>query len=182
MDEALLVAINGLRSPMLDGLLGFVGEWGHCAYPLALMAFLAWKKRAIASDVRDGLLAFLLALFVAETALKPLFGRVRPTAIPALLEQLHVLGSMPSARSLSMPSGTATACAAGAAWIWIRFGCRAGVPAAVFALFVGLARLYAGVHWPSDVAVGFAVGAFIAIGVDRFTAWAVDERSHLSSR
>lgn len=171
MDEALLLAVNGLRTPALDGVIAFAGDWGYCAYPLALLAILAWRRRPAAADVRDGMLAFLLALFVTETILKPLIGRPRPTAIPALLEQLHVLGSVPSPRSLSMPSGTAASCAAGAAWIALRFGGRAGAVAIVFALFVGFARLYAGVHWPSDVAVGFVVGAALALGVDRFSRW-----------
>lgn len=170
MEESLVVAINGLRTPALDGVLGFLGEWALFAYPIVLLALAS--RRAHGAGARDGMVAFLLALFVSEMVLKPLIGRARPTAIPALLERLHVLGSVPSARSFSMPSGTAAACAAGAAWLWIRFGPRAGVPAALLAILAGFARLYAGVHWPSDVVVGAALGIAIAVGVDRHARWA----------
>lgn len=178
MDERLLLAINGLRAPWLDRILGPVGEWGLYAYPIALLAYVAVRRdRAAGRIARDGVLAYLAALFVAETIVKPLIARPRPTAIPALLEQLEVLGSVPSARSLSMPSGTATACAAGALWIAMRLGPRAGIPAIALALVASLARLYAGIHWPSDVAAGLALGAVVAWAVDRMSR-TLDPREH----
>ena len=168
MDERLLLAINGLRAPWLDRVLEPVGEWGLFAYPIALLAYVAVRRdRAAGRIARDGVLAYLAALFVAESIVKPLIARPRPTAIPALLAQLEVLGSVPSARSLSMPSGTATACAAGALWIALRLGPRAGIPAIALALVASFARLYAGIHWPSDVAAGLALGAVVALVVDR---------------
>lgn len=173
VDESILLAINGLRAPWIDPIAGFLGEWGFYLYPAAMIVILAIQRRAGAASARDGMLAFLLSLFVTESIVKPLIARPRPTAT-SLLDQLHVLGAVPSARSFSMPSGSATACAAGAAWIWIRFGPRLGVPAALLAVLVGLARIYAGIHWPSDVVVGLALGAAIAFGVDRYARWAPD--------
>ncbi|AKF09383.1 phosphatase PAP2 family protein [Sandaracinus amylolyticus] len=172
MDAELLVAINDLRSPALDAALGPLGEHGYLLYPAFLVALLVMRRRAVATTTRDGLLAFLLALFVTETFLKPLFARPRPTAIPELLAQLDVLGSVPGARSWSMPSGTAAACGAGAAWIWSRLGWRAGLPAAIIAVLACFARLYAGVHWPTDLLFGATLGIFVALGVDRFSRWA----------
>lgn len=172
LEEPLLLALNGLHAPWLDGLAELLSEWALFAYPLVLLVALALRRRGIAATVRDGWLAWLLALFVAESVLKPLVARPRPTAIPELLEQLHVLGRVPPATSLSFPSGTAAACAAGAVWLWLRLGPRAGIPGALLALSTCVARVYAGVHWPSDIVAGAVVGGLVSWGVDRFTRWA----------
>jgi undecaprenyl-diphosphatase len=172
VDEAVLLGINGLRAPALDAVLGPIGEWALYLYPAVLIALVIWKRREMAPTARDGLLAWLATLFVTESILKPLIRRARPTSIPEVLARLHVLGEVPSARSLSMPSGTAAACAAGAAWLWLRLGPRAGIPAALLAALASVARIYAGIHWPSDVLAGAAVGVAIALAVARFADWA----------
>jgi membrane-associated phospholipid phosphatase len=172
MDETILLAVNGLRSPGLDPIVSFVSDWGYYGYLLVLLAvFGASRTRANAVALRDGWLAFFVSLLVSETIVKPLIRRPRPTAVERLNDALHVLGSRPPASSFSCPSGTATACAAGAAWIWLRFGPRAGVPAALVCVFLSATRLYAGLHWPSDLVLGWIIGAGVAIGIDRFTRW-----------
>ncbi len=168
MDESLLLAINGLRSPALDPVVGFLGEWGLFAFLIALVALGGWRRspRDLAS-MRDGWLAFFVALFASDTVIKPLIARPRPTAIAALASQLHVLGRVPPPTSTSFPSGTAAACAACAAWIWMRFGSRAGIIAALYAALVSISRVYIGVHWPSDLIAGAVVGVAVALGIDR---------------
>ena len=170
VDEGLLLAINGLRSPALDPIASFLSEWGLFLFLVVLGAWGAWKRtRRDLESMRDGWLAFFVALFASDTVLKSLIGRPRPTAIAALAHQLHVLGRVPPVTSTSCPSGTAAACAAGAAWIWIRFGPRAGAAAISYAVLVSLTRLYAGVHWPSDLLAGWLVGVLVALGVERLS-------------
>jgi len=168
MDESLLLAINGMRSPALDPVAGFVGEWGLFAFLIALVVLGGWRRspRDLAS-MRDGWLAFFVALFASDTVIKPLIARPRPTAVAALASQLHVLGRVPPPTSTSFPSGTAAACAACAAWIWMRFGPRAGIVAALYAALVSVSRVYIGVHWPSDLVAGAVVGIAVAMGIDR---------------
>ncbi|MBI5516980.1 MAG: phosphatase PAP2 family protein [Deltaproteobacteria bacterium] len=169
LDETLLRSVNGMRSPALDPGAAWLSEWGLYVGPAALVAVALWRRsRTAAADARDGALVFFLALFVAETALKPWLRRPRPTAV---LHALRVLGPTPSPRSWSLPSGTATACWAVAAWVWLRWGPRAGMCAAIFAGVVSLARLYAGVHWPSDLLAGALVGALVAVGVHWLSRW-----------
>ncbi|EFV11956.2 phosphatase PAP2 family protein [Segniliparus rugosus] len=75
----------------------------------------------------------------------------------------------------SFPSGHATLSAALAtalivlavrrvarAWVWPVIG--AGV---LFSLFIGISRLYLGVHWLTDVLAGWTLGTLIALG----TGW-----------
>jgi undecaprenyl-diphosphatase len=172
-DTTLLLFFNGLRAPWLDPIVRFVTEWGLYAFPLAPMLVLAMRRtREEARSSRDGWLAFLFSLLVSETVLKPIVARPRPTAVAWLRDQLHVLGTVPPAASTGMPSGTATACMAGATWIALRYGRGWGALAIALAVVVSLTRLYVGVHYPSDLAAGWLVGAATAIGVDRFTRWA----------
>lgn len=169
----LLLFVNGLRAPWLDPIARFVTEWGLYAFPLALAIVLArTRARDDARSLRDGWLAFLFSLFASETLLKPLIGRARPTASATLREQLHVLGSVPPPTNLGMPSGTATACMAGATWIALRHGPRWGAVAVAGALMISTTRLYVGVHYPTDLVAGWALGCVTALGVDRLTRWA----------
>lgn len=172
MEESTLLALNGLRSPALDPVMLFVSDWGLYGYLLVLViVFGRERSRAHARTMRDGWLTFFVSLFVSETIVKPLLRRPRPTTVEALTDSLHVLGTRPPATSFACPSGTATACAAGAAWIWLRFGPRAGAVAAGLAVLISLTRLYAGLHWPSDLVLGWIIGGGVALGIERFSRW-----------
>lgn len=164
----ILLFFNGLRSPALDPLIGFISEWALYGYLLFFVAVaLRVRHPKTTRAMLDGWLAFFVAIFVAESIVKPLVHRLRPTGIEALRAQLHVLGAMPSATSTGMPSGTATACAAGAMWITIHFGKTWGALAWAGAVVISLTRLYVGIHYPTDLVVGLALGALIAWLVHR---------------
>lgn len=170
MDESLLLAVNGLRSAALDPIAAFLSEWGLFAFLVVLAIRGVWTRTARdLESMRDGWLAFFAALFVSDTVLKSLIARPRPTAVAALASQLHVLGRVPPPTSTSCPSGTAAACAGAAAWIWIRFGPRAGIAAALYTLLISITRIYAGVHWPSDLLAGWLVGVVVALGIERLS-------------
>ncbi|MGE0784466.1 MAG: phosphatase PAP2 family protein [Sandaracinaceae bacterium] len=168
MDSSLLIAINSLRAPWLDPWMSFLSEWGIYLYLLAMLGWLALKWRH-ARSVRDGWLAWFVGLYVTEMIVKPIVARPRPTADPALLEQLHVLGRVPPPTSLAFPSGTASAAFAGAVWIALRFGWKPGVPALLLAALIGFSRVYAAVHWPSDILAGALIGAGVAYGWHRLS-------------
>ncbi len=178
IEESVLLAVNGLRSPPLDPFVSWLNEWGFYVLPLVMIALaLRTRTRHDVASARDGWLAFLGALFLSEWVLKPLVHRLRPTASPSLAAQLHVLGPVPPRASLSFPSGTATACVAAAAFIWLAWGRRAGIPATLFALLISVSRLYVGVHWPTDLLAGALIGAGVAYGLWRLSRWAASPPS-----
>jgi undecaprenyl-diphosphatase len=61
---------------------------------------------------------------------------------------------------------------AGATWIALRHGPRWGAVAVAGALMISTTRLYVGVHYPTDLVAGWALGCVTALGVDRLTRWA----------
>jgi undecaprenyl-diphosphatase len=105
--------------------------------------------------------AWSAALALLLTALIALvFGRARP-----YLASADVLLLIPPPLNTSFPSGhTATAAAVAFAFIWT----RRDVGLAAFAVMglVALGRFMAGVHYPSDLLGGLAVGA-LSFGVVR---------------
>ena len=97
--------------------------------------------------------ATVAGTYALNTAIKLLVGRRRPE-----LPGLPPLTSTPT--PLSFPSAHASTSFAGA-----RCYSRLGLPApALYALAAGLSlsRLYLGVHYPSDVLAGAALGALAA--------------------
>lgn len=173
LDEALLRWVNGLHGPALDAGARWLAEWGMYVL-LALLVALALRTRARRDGAlaRDGALVFFASLFIAESVIKPIVQRPRPTADDALAAALHLLGARPPAHSYSCPSGTASVCLATAVYVWLAWGPRVGAPAVAFAALVSLSRVYAGVHWPSDIAAAALFGAGLAWCVRRLSRWA----------
>lgn len=136
---------------------------------LLLWVYLVWrggKARAFA--------LWLLPVLVItnETCdfLKAWVGRERPcVALPidAITGDL-TSGSFPSAHSANMAAvlGVATA-------LW---GRRAFLYLFWLPVLVGLSRVYIGVHYPSDVLVGWALGFLYGWGIVSLAGWIIARR------
>ena len=126
--------------------------------PVVLLAGLAWGRRRRTWSPLLLALSTLAGAQVLIEVLKRLVGRPRPGTALALVDS----------HGFAFPSGHALAAAAVWGLVavlcgrWARRGAAraAAVTAAgVLALVAGGSRVYLGVHWPTDVLGGWALGA-----------------------
>jgi membrane-associated phospholipid phosphatase len=155
MESAILTWVHGWRSPALDAAFVFswlLGAFRFCA-PCVLVV-IAWHLGR--AERREALAWLAVGAFVglAPELLKALVARPRPTLWPWLLPT----------SGYSFPSGHAVAGMAFyplLGWLLLRARGLSRVGFALGALvgaFVGVGRLYVGVHWPSDVLAGWSLG------------------------
>ncbi len=159
MDTAVMLFIHRHGSPALDAAFLFsanLGSFWLCA-PFALLAA-AWHARR--RERREAVAWLILAIAVGALleSLKLAVGRPRPTLWPWLLP----------AFDSSFPSGHSMASAAFYpffGWLALRGRNLGGIGYALglmIAGFVGVGRTYVGVHWPSDVLAGWALGMVLS--------------------
>jgi membrane-associated phospholipid phosphatase len=152
-----LLALHRAASPSWDAVFLASHYLGTMELGMGLCLSLALLLR-VKGQRREALAWILLGLAVLAVVeiVKPLAGRPRPALWPALVAQ----------RGYSFPSGHALSTAAIyplLAWLWARRDATRAPLAWAFAiaipLYVGVGRLYLGLHWPSDVVAGWALGA-----------------------
>ena len=144
--------INDAHNPLLDAFFGVVSGLGDGLVVALLCALLMLFRLRLGLAA---MLAFIVSGLLAQL-LKRTFDMPRP---PAVLENVHVLGSALSAHSF--PSGHATSDGVmllAAFLLWNLRDYRTWTVAVLFAL-AALGRVYGGVHFPLDVTVGLVLGA-----------------------
>jgi membrane-associated phospholipid phosphatase len=160
-DKPVLLWLHAQTTPMLDDLAVTVSDlgylWGVVPFNIALLALLIVRKR-----YREGL---FFGLAVGGSALLNLaakihYARLRPDLWQQIVDE----------HSYSFPSGHAMGSATLAtAFVLLAWRSRWHWPALVlfptFALLVGLARMYLGVHFPSDILAGFAIAVAWVFGM-----------------
>lgn len=164
-DVSLLYDINGLAKDAphwFDRVVEHVGEYGIIA-ALAVLCLIAWwsaRGRPDASTAVAGLLWAPLAAGAALLVNIPIRGFVeRPR--PFLQHQgLEVLA--PDKTDFSFVSDHATLTMAVGAGLFVA-NRKYGLIAIGLALIEGFCRVYAGVHYPTDVVGGFALGTAVAL-------------------
>jgi membrane-associated phospholipid phosphatase len=162
MEAEVLLAIHSHASPLLDRLFIVSHQLGTLWFlgPLVLAVALWHGKRG---ETREGWIWILagVSTVLIQDIVKILVARPRPGLWPRLVPEAW----------FSFPSGHALASATLyplLAWDLTRtqrpavraFALAAGV---ALSLFIGFGRLYLGVHWPTDVAAGWAIGALQAM-------------------
>ena len=112
----------------------------------------------VAMQLRRLLIGAAIA-FILTAGLKLALDFPRPAAVLTATD-IHIVGTVE--REYSLPSGHAAFAALVAASLWPLGGLPGRLAAALFALAVGLSRVWLGAHFPADVVAGYAVGVVSA--------------------
>ncbi len=166
MDTATLGWIAAHRVAWLDGVrwaLTLAGTGGAIWLAGAVVTAAADRRRRMAAWQAG--LAILLAWTISDGAIKPLVHRARPDAS---LRASAMVGHTQTGSSF--PSGHASSSAAGALMLSSAWP-AARVAFWALAMGISASRVYLGVHYPSDVVVGFVIGLLAALFVRGGTVW-----------
>ncbi|MDI6869465.1 MAG: phosphatase PAP2 family protein [Coprothermobacterota bacterium] len=168
-DLYLFQYINGLAGhfKFLDLLGIFFAEYLPYLLGLILLLLIFWPRKKRFENrlmVALGLLAALIARFVIKTVILSIFSRPRPFII---LENVHKLLLTPLSENFqSFPSGHAIFFFA-LSMVLYRFDKKLGTWFLAASTIMGIARIFVGVHWPSDILGGAILGMI--------TGWVVYE-------
>lgn len=165
-DEGALVWIaENLRCALLDPFMKLYTQLGNTGMLFIVLGLVMLLFRQTRKAGASALCAMLIGLVVVNFTIKPLVARARPWLV---IENFANL--VPEKDPNSFPSGHTNAAFAFAVAVclsapkkWMK------VTAVCMAAVMGLSRLYVGVHFPSDVLAGAAVGSLCGAA----GAWAV---------
>ena len=102
-----------------------------------------------------------LSDFICSGLLKPLVCRLRPTHEPAL-DPLHLVNGYVGGKYGFCSSHAANTMAVGLLFALLYKDARATVSLMTWVALVCYSRMYLGVHYPTDIMAGLAVGSLLA--------------------
>ena len=166
LDEQALVWIaEHVRNAVLDPFMKLYTQLGNTGMLFIVLglAMLLWRPARRAGF--SALCAMLIGLIVVNFTIKPLVARERPWLV---IE--HFVNLVPEHDPNSFPSGHTNAAFAFAIAVCLSAPRRwMKITAVCLAAVMGLSRLYVGVHFPSDVLAGAAIGSLCGLA----GAWVV---------
>lgn len=181
-DRALFLAINGLHAPILDNVMYYISQIWIFFPVFAFWLYMVYKRYGTKKLVI--LIGFLCLLVVLtdQTAnqTKHLIKRYRPTHNLEIQSQVHTVNDYKGGL-YSFFSGHSTNTFGVAMLLFLIFSKESVLFRSLFFAWAGIvaySRIYLGVHYPSDIFVGFLVGIFWGYMVYRLIQYTFKQKFH----
>ena len=156
-----LYTIGGGFFTPLAHLFDLLGKGGALLIALSLALMLFPRTRRVGTTM---LLALGVGALLTNVVLKPMVYRPRPyTFEGSIYHQVWLLVGQHTESDFSFPSGHTTAATAAMLGLFFTTPKRKSWVALLFALCMGISRIYLGVHYCTDVLAGFVAGAIGAV-------------------
>ena len=149
--------LGWLFDPILE-FVSFLGDDGICLIILSLFLMVFKKTRKVGAAMLGGII--IGALFTNIT-IKPIVARPRPFQASELYNQWFVDAGSHIVGEKSFPSGHTTSAMAAMTGLFFTTNKKVSWTAFIFAIVMGISRIYLCVHYPSDVVGGLIIG-FVA--------------------
>ncbi|MBL7142459.1 MAG: phosphatase PAP2 family protein [Candidatus Pacebacteria bacterium] len=164
-DLKIFEAINGLanQSKIIDALGIFLADYLPYLLILLLLSFLFWPKRDRIKNramVLVSIIGALIAKFVVKETILLFYACPRPYVDLPLTNKL--ISANPAENLESFPSGHAILFFALSAVIY-SFNKKLGIFFLICSTLMGIARIFVGVHWPSDILAGAVLGIIVGV-------------------
>jgi undecaprenyl-diphosphatase len=184
-DRDLLLWLNSFHTDWLDTIMYWITKtfvWAPLYVFLIVLVIKNYKKESWII-LLGAALVVILCDQTTSTFMKPFFARLRPSQEPSLQGIIHLVNGYTGGK-YGFSSGHAANTFGTALFVWLALRSYYKWIALIFiwAMLMTYTRIYLGVHYPTDILVGGAIGLFYGWLSFKLTQWVIQKKRARQSR